>query len=312
VHAEAIADGLLHRTKQFADSAKLDFDSDGCEEIYFTSDRFAALLKPDDGGTISALDCRRTNAALVNSLTRRPESYHAKLKNLSAKAAQGVQSIHEQTRVKEEGLERWLTYDRWPRHAFRLLVFSSAKTSQDCAALRLEENAALAGGRYRIVGISQTGATLASEESADWPAEKRFTFAPTPSGFEILCDLALRRAAPGTASVAVGLEVILNFLAPAAPDRYFESSGQRYPLRWTAAAPAPELRVVDEWQRLAATIAAPNAREFWISPIETVSESEEGFERIYQGSQIIAVWPVEISPEAGWKGSLALRISSLG
>ncbi|HYL68242.1 MAG TPA: alpha-amylase/4-alpha-glucanotransferase domain-containing protein, partial [Candidatus Limnocylindria bacterium] len=62
----------------------------------------------------------------------------------------------------------------------------------------------------------------------------------------------------------------------------------------------------------AATIAAPGAREFWISPIETVSESEDGFERIYQGSQIIAVWPVEISPEAGWKGSLALRISSLG
>jgi hypothetical protein len=312
VQAEAIADGLLYRGKQFAASTALDFDSDGRKEIYFISDRYAALLTPDDGGTLSAIDCRRSNAALVNSLTRRPESYHAKLKNLPGKTTQGVQSIHEQTRVKEEGLERWLYYDRWARHAFRLLVFSRAKTFQDCAVVRLEEDAALAGGKYRIVEVSQTGATLASEESADWPAKKRFTFAPTPAGFEILCDLSLQRTAPGAASVFVGVEVILNFLAPSAPDRYFESCGQRYPLRWAAAAPASELRVVDEWQSVAATIEAPGAREFWISPIETISESEEGLERIYQGSQITAVWPVEISPGADWKGSVALRISSLG
>ena len=312
VQAETIADGLLHRTKQYAESAQLDFDSDGREEIYFTSDRYAALLAPDDGGTISAIDCRRSNAALVNSLTRRPESYHAKLKNLSSKTTQGAQSIHEQTRVKEEGLERWLNYDRWARHAFRLLLFSRAKTYQDCAVLRLEEDAALAAGRYRIAAVSQAAATLASEESVDWPAEKRFTFSVDPSGFEIHCGLELRRTAPGAASVYVGLEVNLNFLAPSAPDRYFESSGQRYPLRWAAAVPASGLRVVDEWQRVAATIAAPGAREFWISPIETVSESEEGFERIYQGSQIIAVWPIEISPGAVWKGSLALKISDLG
>jgi hypothetical protein len=312
VEAEAIADALLNRSKQFAASRRLDFDADGREEIYFTSDRYAVLLAPDDGGTISAIDCRRSNAALLNSLTRRPEAYHAKLKNLSANSAQGVRSIHEQTRVKEQGLERWLNYDRWERRGFRLLLFSRAKTYQECAAVRLEEDAALAGGKYRIVEVSQTGATLASSESVDWPAEKRFTFTPTAAGFEIRCDLALRRTAQGAASVFVGVELILNFLAPSAPDRYFESSGQRYPLRWAAAVPASELRVVDEWQRVAATIAAPGARDFWISPIETVSESEEGFERIYQGSQIIAVWPVEISPGAGWEGSLALKVAYLG
>jgi len=42
-----------------------------------------------------------------------------------------------------------------------------------------------------------------------------------------------------------------------------------------------------------------------------VSESEDGFERIYQGSQIIAVWPVELAPGAEWKGKLGLRIEHL-
>ena len=75
--------------------------------------------------------------------------------------------------------------------------------------------------------------------------------------------------------------------------------------------PASELRVVDEWQRLAVTLAAAQAREFWVTPIETVSESEEGYERIYQGSQILAIWPVELQPGAEWNGRLDLQVAAL-
>jgi alpha-amylase len=162
-----------------------------------------------------------------------------------------------------------------------------------------------------VEDVSKTGATLASEESDDWPAEKAFTFSRTPKGFDLTCDVTLRRTARGAASVVIGIEAIVNFLAPSSPDRYFESSGQRYPLRWAAAVPATELRVVDEWQKVAVALAAPGARDFWVSPIETVSESEDGFERIYQGSQIVAVWPVELQQGAEWKGRLTLMVSSL-
>jgi hypothetical protein len=311
VRTEAIADGQAHRTKQYAEVAGFDFDGDGRDELYFTSDRYAALLSPADGATLCCIDCRTTNVALINSLQRRPEAYHAALKNLAGRGDQGVRSIHDQARVKEEGLERWLHYDRWPRHSFRLLLFSRDKTYQDCATVELDENAALAGGRYRVVAVSKAGATLASEQSADWPAEKTFTFSRTPNGFEVACDVGLRRTAPGTASVIIGIEAVVNFLAPASPDRYFESSGQRYPLRWASAVPASELRVVDEWQKIAVALKAPAARDFWVSPIETVSESEDGFERIYQGSQIIAIWPVELQTDAEWRGRLTLKVSSL-
>ncbi|MBZ5503023.1 MAG: DUF1926 domain-containing protein [Acidobacteriia bacterium] len=104
---------------------------------------------------------------------------------------------------------------------------------------------------------------------------------------------------------------MINFLAPAAPDRYFESEGQRFPLRWAAAVPGPGLRVVDEWQRAAVTFEAPQARNFWVSPIETVSESEDGFERIYQGSQVVAVWPVDLASGEEWTGRFALQVARL-
>jgi 4-alpha-glucanotransferase len=311
VEAETIADGLTHRTRTYEHVETLDFNADGRDEIYFTSDRYAALLEPGDGGTLSCLEFRPPSVTLINSLMRRQEAYHAAIRNLPAKGTQGVQSIHDQTRTKEEGLDRWLNYDRWPRHAFRLLLFGRNKTQQDCATVRLEEDATLAAGRYRVAELSPTQVTLASEGSVDWPTQKKFSFASTPKGFDVTCDVTLTRKAHGTASVFLGVEVILNFLAPSAPDRYFESAGQRYPLRWSAAAPGSELRVVDEWQGVAATLTASDAQNFWIAPIETVSESEGGYERIYQGSQIIAVWPVELAPGAEWKGKLTLSIAQL-
>ena len=96
--------------------------------------------------------------------------------------------------------------------------------------------------------------------------------------------------------------------------RYFETPSGRHPLAWSAAVSAAEtgcrLAVVDEWQNVAATIEAPSARELWIAPIETISESEHGFERVYQGSQILAVWPVELGAHKPWTGEISLRVEA--
>jgi alpha-amylase len=311
VQAEAIADRLEHRKRDYADVVLFDFDADGRDEVYFTSEKYAALVAPDDGGTVSMLDFRPSGATLINSLKRRPEAYHSALKNLGKGGAGEVQSIHDQRRTKEEGLERWLQYDRWQRHCFRLLVFGQNKTYEDCSLIQLGEDAALAGGKYQAKNISDRGVTLEACESADWPAKKVLTFHSTDKGFDVECELALWRNAPEAASINVGVEVVINFLAPAAPDRYFQSDGKRFPLRMAATAPAVDLSVVDEWQQVSAKIEAPGAREFWILPIETVSESEEGFERIYQGSQVIAVWPVKLAADAEWKGRMALRVEHL-
>jgi hypothetical protein len=268
-------------------------------------------VTPTDGGTISAIDFRPARATLINSLMRRSESYHASLKNAAKNDPLSVQSIHDQRRVKEEGLERWLHYDRWQRHAFRLLVFGRDRSYDDYATVRLEEDAALAGGQYQVKTVSNSRLALCAAESRDWIVEKAFSFQSTPNGFDIVCDATLGRTALGTAPVNVGIEVVINFLAPSTPDRYFQSEGKKFPLRWSAAVPGGDLSVVDEWQQVGVRIEAPATRNFWIAPIETVSESEDGFERIYQGSQVLALWPVELASGAEWKGRLALHVEQL-
>ena len=106
--------------------------------------------------------------------------------------------------------------------------------------------------------------------------------------------LELSGTAPAT--VQVGIEMVLNFLAPNEADRYIEAGGERHPLRWSASVSGSELRVVDLYQNAAVTLSAPGAREFWVSPIETVSDSEDGFERYTRARRFSRCGPQRSGP----------------
>ncbi|MGH9774764.1 MAG: alpha-amylase/4-alpha-glucanotransferase domain-containing protein [Candidatus Acidiferrales bacterium] len=319
IGAETIADAASGPGGKEGEIERGDYDADGREEIYVTAKEYAALISTADGGTIAALDMRKNSVALVNSLMRRKETYHDKVHRATVLGSgdAGAVSIHDQVVAKEANLERFLRYDRWQRHAFRLLVFDAAKTQQDYEMLRLEEDALLAGGDYEAVDAraKRVRVRLADSNAAALQgalrAEKTFTFAERRNGFDVQCDFAVTTSAAGTRQAKIGMETVINLLAPEAADRYFEAGGKRHALRWSAATPASHLRIVDEWQKIAVTLEAPDAESFWIAPIETISESEEGFERVYQGSQILAVWPAEISSGKPCKGRLVLRVQAL-
>jgi len=321
IRAEAIADRLTPGA--LAPRVELlDYDADGTNELLFTSPECQILLKPSDGATIAALDFRPAAATLVNSILRRPEAYHTRLREASGKTATGAAvSIHEQTRVKEPGLERYLRYDRWPRHAFRVLIFDTARTPADYEALELREDPGFAGGVFSVknsaaheVELFRSDALLLhGRPEASAPKLlliKQFTFSPAAHGFEVACEISLKLKALLDAPIAVGIESIINLLAPTEPDRFFETPSGRCNLRFSGALPGPILRMEDGWQRVRVALHAPLSECFWVEPIETVSESEEGFERVYQGSQILAVWRPPLNSQKSWSARLVWRVES--
>jgi hypothetical protein len=321
VRAEALADEVAFPRNGSVRIERCDFDADGTEEFVVSSSRMSALVRPARGGTLEALDFRPCAVTLINSLQRKPEAYHDQVHEAAQGGAAPVASIHDVVRVREAGLERLLSYDRWPRNAFRLLLFSMEKNYEDYVAIHLDENAALAGGDYAVRAVGTTHMDLSCEtviDGLDGTAhevccQKRFSFAHEGDGYTVSCDVDLVAGSSQPLRAFLGLELVLNMLAPGEPDRYFETQGQRHPLNWAAAvptaAPTASLRLVDEWQNVAATVEAPSAAQFWIAPIETVSESELGFERVYQGSQILALWPVVIASGTPWRGEAILRIA---
>ncbi len=321
IRAEAIADrqtpgALVARVEM------LDYDADGANELLFTAPEFQALLKPGDGGTIAALDFRPAAATLVNSILRRPEAYHTRLREAAGTPTTGeVTSIHEQTRVKEPGLERFLRYDRWPRHAFRILLFDPSRTQADYEQLALQEDAGFAGGAFSVKSSAPYEAELFRADSlalggrneAAAPKAlliKQYSFGPAPHGCEVACEITLKLKELLDRPFAVGIESIINLLAPDEPDRFFETPAGRKNLRFSGTLPGPILRMEDGWQRLRVVLHAPLVEAFWVAPIETVSESEEGFERVYQGSQILALWRPPLTTQKTWSTRLVWRIEA--
>ncbi|HTZ47065.1 MAG TPA: alpha-amylase/4-alpha-glucanotransferase domain-containing protein [Verrucomicrobiae bacterium] len=301
----------------------LDYDADGDSELLFSSMDYQALLKPSDGATLAAFDVRPCGATLINSMQRRAEAYHARLRDASKTAGDGAAvSIHDQFCVKEGNLERFLYYDRFARHAFRLLLFDPARTFGDYEKLQLNELAGPAAGSFDIRHSSANYANLVYQttlpEFAADPGNppkleitKHFLFGPAPQGCEVSCDVSLTLSAPLTVPVRVGIESVINLLAPTEADRFFEITAGRENLHYAGSVQGPLLRVEDGWQRIRLTLHAPASEEFWIAPIDTVSESEGGFERVYQGSQILALWRPDLAQKTTFSARLMWRVECI-
>lgn len=321
VRAETLTDHLTPGG-QVPRMELLDYDADGHSELLFSSPEYQALLKPSDGATLAMFDFRSCGATLINSMQRRAEPYHARLREAASHApSAGAVSIHDQLRMKEPNLERFLRYDRYPRHSFRVLLFDAARGLADYESLQLNELPGPASGAFEIrqsassyadLGLVQTLPEFASD-AANPPRlslTKRFLFGPAPQGCEISCDLTVSVSVVLSRPLRLGIESVINFLAPEAADRFFETPSGPQHLRFCGALPGPLLRMEDGWQRIRTTLHAPACDEFWIAPIETVSESEGGFERVYQGSQILALWRPDFTSKTTFSVRLLWRLES--
>jgi len=267
---------------------RLDFNLDGQEEVFLSNDCLRAIASPADGGTVSEIVWRPLAFNAVNSLRRRPEAYHAKLREASAGDA-GAQSIHDRVVAKEAGLEHYLHYDRYNRHAFRCFVFGPGRSLDDYRFGRLEESPQFAGGPFEIVSAAAGRCTLqARAADCHCEANKQISL----HGSSVIVEWKLRSGGP--APLTAGLEVVLNLLAPDAHDRYFvlPENGQRPRLHWAGEARGPSLALVDEYLNLRIELRATPAPTWWVLPIFTVSLSEDGFEKVYQGSTILPHWPL--------------------
>ncbi len=283
----------------------IDFDADGQEEILIRQSICGMTLHPADGASASSLRFRPANAELVNSVMRRPEAYHALVrKHVSSKQGphEGPASIHDQVLSKEAHLDELLRYDKYARHAFRTYVFPSAKTSKDFELLRLEENELLAKGAWEATAVKSPAAAIEFRNAADLKSSgqavrvdalKTLTSKTSDSTWQIECRTSLNTTQACPAGMAMGLEVVLNLLAPDAHDRYFLAKDVRRPLNFRGEIDSARLALVDEWQRVQITLDARPQAAWWIVPIETISQSESGFERVYQGSAILAVWKID-------------------
>src|SRR5260370_35075707 len=81
------------------------------------------------------------------------------------------------------------------------------------------------------------------------------------NGCEVVCEVVVKLEEPLEKPIALGIESIVNLLAPAEPDRFFETSAGHENLRFSGTLPPPVLRMEDGWQRVRVVLHALSAKE---------------------------------------------------
>src|SRR5439155_1748658 len=88
----------------------------------------------------------------------------------------------------------------------------------------------------------------------------------------------------------------LALTAGHAPDRYLDLAARPTLGSSGRAADLSAVTLVDEWAAVEARPRWSPAAELGWGPVETVSLSEGGFERIYQGTALLLVWRLDVAP----------------
>lgn len=308
---ESLLDRALHGPGSWVDVHREDIDMDGDEEVILSSDRFCLILSPRLGGGLIAIDDRHGSRNLVNPLTRRREAYHAQIGGDAPAEDGAVHTIHDRVVSKEAHLERYLVYDRWERVALADRFFRSAPTPIDLVDGGVGERGDFAGGRYRILDAARTDdgsdavvASLAREGILDRDDSRRLSIEKSLSlvagGDCFMVRVRLRSLAGSPLAFHYGAEWLINMLAGRAHDRHVRVDG-RAPEDPALAAPgdhpgAQRMTLTDEWLGEQVEIEAPGADGWVRNALETVSLSEAGAERIYQGTIAMPYWDITLGP----------------
>jgi alpha-amylase len=291
-----------------------DHDGDFADDLLFESPVLDAYFAPSRGGAAFELDLRKSRFCLTSVIGRHREAYHVDVARAQVVSDDelGNVSAHDLVRATEHGLVDKLVVDAHPRGAF---VDHLLPPDLDAGAFDRSYRAIapLSHARYRIASVETDKASAEIvAESEGFRLHKRIA---ADGGLAVSYRLESHRASE---NMKFASHVDVTLLSPD------ELGGRRIEVwqadRREAAQPiAPGARAVHEQVsrvRVAcsdlgvdATIVATPPCELWRIPIETVSQSERGFESSYQGTCLVFVWPITIGEGKAFEAKLAVTAS---
>lgn len=291
-----------------------DFNLDGNDEVILDNSRLAAYFNPQAGGSLYELDLRVIRHNLLATLSRRPEVYHESIRRFAGgeehKAGPG---IPDRIIFKQEGLEKQLIYDNYPRKSLIDHFFESTATVEAVAAGKAKELGDFVNSAYDYhLGQEENGVHLRMQRNGKVDnASVRITKEiRLRAGADVLEIRYLLENLPRDRRLHFGIEFNFAGMAAGADDRYFyharsKRGGQLQTLQNLA--DAEYIGLVDEWLGLDASIKLSRPGGIWALPIQTVSQSEGGFELVHQSTAVIPHWLVAPKADGKWEVTLSLK-----
>jgi alpha-amylase len=297
------AEGLIDNGAGGMEVERADLDLDGEDELLVRTPDLLLAVRPRDGGCLTVLEDRAIGLALDDVLTRREEAYHDRVAVADAAAVDGgagPRTIHHITRSKGRGLSAHLLYDRFARLPGRLRVLDGPPDPERLRTGDQDDLGRLAGARFQLlaVGRSGRGAAIALRapgcELGGGTADviKRWLVPASGMGFGL--EVALERWRGPAPAPGSHLDVELALTIDALDDErgIAVGRGRPSPITGQACARGRAIALVDRVRSARYEAALGRAGALAFHPIETVSVSEDGFEKIFQGTSLHLALPL--------------------
>ncbi|GBD34976.1 Alpha-amylase 1 [bacterium HR36] len=308
------ADSALRSVKRVQVTAA-DYNLDGQEELCLANSQMRLYLAPHQGGMLYEWDVFPFCHNLLATLSRRPESYHCTI--LEAAGISQTDSwgaLHEQVKFKHPELHKLLYYDSYLRKSLQEHFYPCDTTLDHLIRLEAQDLTDLVYGSWSWQAQkTKWGVQLLLQREAmlgDKPVRVSKLLTLNRDSAELCVEYNCNNLPAG--SYIFASEWNFAGLAPHADDRYYwQGKGQRLgrlgePLDLQA---THVFGLADDWLGLRISLHAEPAAAIWALPIQTVSQSEGGFELVYQSSAVFAYWKLDLAENAHWSATLTWRIS---
>ncbi|MDG3004159.1 alpha-amylase/4-alpha-glucanotransferase domain-containing protein [Paludisphaera mucosa] len=298
-----------------------DFNLDARQEVRIENDRLIAFVRPAQGGHLYELDVRKAGVNVLATLDRRPEAYHQTILDVirargSAEHDAAHAGVEDRVVLKQDHLDDRIVYDDHSRKALVDHFYPLDVTLDDLTSSRDVERGDFVTGAYlarvRREG-PKVGLVMERPGVADGrPIRLRKTIeaAAGSSTLEIRYEI---EDLPPDVCLHFAVEINLAAMAGHADDRYYATlAGEKLGML-DARIDRPHmegLTLADEWLDLAVDLGWTKPCGLWCFPIETVSQSEGGFEGVYQSSAVIPHWHVVGDESGRWEVAVTMSFDA--
>ena len=293
-----------------------DFNLDGRPEARLANNRLTTFVSPAEGGQIYELDVKSICHNLKATLTRRSEAYHRKVLHGPSAEGEGVASIHEQVIFKQEGLDQRLGYDTWTRNSLVDHFYPGDAALQQVADGSATEQGDFVHGPFeaKLRRNDDRVQLQLTREGNVLGRPIRVTKGVTLNAAEAVLEIAyLLEDLPSDLGIHFAPEFNFAGLPSGADDRYFrdgEGNGMGQLGHQLDLHDATQLGLVDGWLGIDVGLEFDRPTSIWAYPVETVSQSEGGFELVHQSVAVVPHWQLVPDVNGCWSVTIRLAVDT--
>ncbi|MBI4838865.1 MAG: DUF1926 domain-containing protein [Nitrospirae bacterium] len=308
LRAEALSEQALALTPYHEAD---DLDKDGYKDI-FLSTKTLSLFFTQKGGALCELSYKEKAVNVMDTLSRRYEAYHRKLSKCGdVHEHSETATIHERLVLKEHDIAKHLVFDPY-RKASLIDHFIAKDTSID----QFRGNSYRESGNFIEALYAMKSGEKKNSLETEFSAAGEVNCAQEARPLPVMINkkISVRKASPEIAVLyeinpcaetkseisdirsrlsrnsSFCIEFNLSFLGSPEPEVKALSKGKTSGWGITSVTEAKKismLNVTYGYLGISAIFEFNSPVNLWQFPVETVSSSEEGIERVYQGTTFI-------------------------